>query len=179
MQRGNTEVVRVLLTQSDVEFDINATSGSLKRTALHQAAKNGKAEVVSLLLENGADAKIHDTTGKTALSLSGSSWSNNKSLRREPLILALIDHDAATAAQDSNLMANAAMNGSAKVIEKLVDLNADPSKQDEHGWYDNSLHLHSLLIHDLSRVGHCFGDQFKSTDRSSYLAAANDANSAQ
>jgi ankyrin repeat protein len=113
---------------------VNAIEGKLKRTALHWAAYNGRVDVAMLLLENEADATIKDANGKTALSLSGMSWSKDKSLHREPMIIALIEHDSATAAEDVDLMAIAAIRGSAKVIDKLVDAKAQPSKQDEHGW---------------------------------------------
>lgn len=124
----------MIITHPDAEIDVNAIEGSPKRTALHWAAYNGRVEVVSLLLENGADATMRDANGKTALSLSGMSWSKDRSLQREPMIIALIEHDSATAAEDTNLMAMAGIRGSAKVIEKLVDAKAPPSKQDEHGW---------------------------------------------
>ena len=51
------------------------------------------------------------------------------------MIIALIEHDRSTAAQDTDLMAIAAIRGSANVIEKLLDAKAHPSKQDEHGMY--------------------------------------------
>ncbi len=101
---------------------------------MHWAAKNGRVEVVAYLLEQGADATIKDSDGKTALNLSAMGWLRDKQSQREPLVLALIDRDSAAAAQDTNLMTNAALRGSIKVIDKLIDAGADPSKQDEHGW---------------------------------------------
>ena len=133
--RGHLEIVKMLLTHSDANIDVNAIEGAPKRTALHWAAYNARVEVVLFLLQNGADATIKDANGKTALNLGGLSWSKTKSLSREPMILALIERDEHTAAQDTDLMAIAAIRNSAKVIEKLLDAKAHPSKQDEHGTY--------------------------------------------
>lgn len=133
--RGHLEVVRALCEHPDVNIDINASEGPQKRTSLHWAAKNGRVEVVSFLLKKGADAKLIDSNGKTALSLSNTSWSRDKqSQRGESIILGLIDHDPVTASQDSHLMENAAVSGSAKIVEKLIAAGADSTKQDEHGW---------------------------------------------
>ena len=136
--RGHLEIVKMLLVHSDANIDVNAIEGAPKRTALHWAAYNARVEVVLLLLQNGADATIKDAKGKTALNLGGLSWSKTKSLSREPMILALIELDQHTAAQDTDLMAIAAIRNSAKVIEKLLDAKAHPSKQDEHGKYSQS-----------------------------------------
>ena len=136
--RGHLEIVKLLLAHSDANIDVNAIEGAPKRTALHWAAYNARVEVVLFLLQNGADATIKDANGKTALNLGGLSWSKTKSLSREPMILALIECDEHTAAQDTDLMAIAAIRNSAKVIEKLLDAKAHPSKQDEHGTYSQS-----------------------------------------
>lgn len=131
--RGHLEVVRMLLDHVDAEIDVNAVEGVTKRAPLHWASNNARVEVVSLLLQNGADASMRDANGKTPLNLSGLSWSKDKTLRREPMLLTLIEHDARTAAQDTDLMAIAAVRGSAAVIEKLLDAKAHPGQQDEHG----------------------------------------------
>lgn len=136
--RGHLEIVTMLLAHSDANIDVNAVEGAPKRTALHWAAYNARVEVVLILLQKGADVTIKDANGKTALNLGGLSWSKDKSLSREPMILALIERDEHTAAQDTDLMAIAAIRNSAKVIEKLLDAKAHPSKQDEHGTYSQS-----------------------------------------
>ena len=131
--RGNLEIVKMLLAHADAKIDVNAIEGLPKRTALHWASYNARVDVVLLLLQNGADATIADAKGKTPLSLSGLSWSKDRTLAREPMVLALIEHDRSTAAEDTDLMAIAAIRGSATVIEKLLDAKAHPSMQDEHG----------------------------------------------
>lgn len=90
--------------------------------------------MVLLLLEHGAVATIQDSNGKTALNLSATGWPRDKQSQREPLILALIDRDSTTVAQDTNLITIEAIRGSVSVIEKLIDVGADPTQQDEHGW---------------------------------------------
>ena len=132
--RGHVEVVKMLLEEVDVASAINAQETVQKRTALHWAAYNGQTEVVDLLLQKGADATIEDSKGKTALALCGQGWVKERSGDRVQIIVALVDHDRETAAKDTQLMAIAAIKGSTKVIEKLLDARAHPSKQDEHGW---------------------------------------------
>lgn len=132
--RGHVEIVKMLLEEVDAGFAVNAQETVQRRTALHWAAYNGRTEVVDVLLQNGANATIEDSKGKTALALCGQGWAKDKSGDRVPIIVALVDHDRETAAKDTELMATAAIKGSTKVIEKLLDARAHPSKQDEHGW---------------------------------------------
>ena len=132
--RGHVEVVKMLLEKIDAISTINVQETAQKRTALHWAAYNGRTEVVDALLQKGADATIEDSKGKTALALCGQGWAKDKSGDRVPIIIALVDHDRKTAAEDPQLMATAAIKGSTKVIEKLLDARAHPTKQDEHGW---------------------------------------------
>ena len=133
--RGHLEIVKMLLANADVHIDVNSIEGTPKRTALHWASYNARVDIVLLLLEKGADATVADANGKTPLSLSGLGWFKDHSLDREPMTIALIEHDRSTAARDSDLMAVAAIRGSANVIETLLDAKAHPSKQDEHGKY--------------------------------------------
>lgn len=130
-KRTSTELI---LEYPYTRIDVNAIEGSTKRTALHWAAKNCKTQVVSLLLRNGADATIIDSGGKTALGLTAPNWSRDKHANCEALIVELITQDGATAAEDNQLMATAAMRDSIQVVEKLIEAGADSFKEDEHGW---------------------------------------------
>lgn len=132
--RGHVEVVKMLLENVESASGVNVQQTALKRTALHWAAYNGRTDVVDVLLQKGADAKIEDAEGKTALALCGQGWAKDKSGDRVPILIALIDHDRETAAKDTQLMATSAIKGSTRVIERLLDAKAHPSKQDEHGW---------------------------------------------
>lgn len=89
---------------------------------------------MTILLEKKANAAICDSNGKTPLNLSAKGWTNSKSARWEQLILALIEHDVETASSDGQLMINAAIHGSVRVIARLLDLEVDATQQDEHGW---------------------------------------------
>lgn len=132
--RGHVEVVKMLLREIDAASSVNVQETAQRRTALHWAAYNGRTEVVDVLLQKGADATIEDAKGKTALALCGHGWAKDKSGDRVPIIFALVDHDRETAAKDTEMMATAAIKGNTKVIEKLLDAKAHPSKPDEHGW---------------------------------------------
>lgn len=132
--RGHVEVVKMLLEKTDVASAVNVQETAQMRTSLHWAAYNGRTEVVNILLQNGAEATIEDSKGKTALALCGQSWAKDKSGDRVPIIITLVEQDRETAAKDTDLMATAAIKGSTKVIERLLDARAHPSKQDEHGW---------------------------------------------
>ena len=132
--RGHVEVVKLLFEEIDAAAFVSIQETAQKRTALHWSAYNGRTEVVDVLLKKGADAKIEDVKGKTALTLCGQGWANDKSGDRVAIIVSLIDLDRETAAKDAELMAIAAIKGSTKVIERLLDARAHPSKQDEHGW---------------------------------------------
>ena len=132
--RGHVEIVKMLLEGIVTDFPVNAQGTAQSRTALHWAAYNGRSEVVDVLLQNGADATIEDSKGKTALALCSQGWAKDKPGDRVRIIVALVDCDRETAAKDTELMATAAVKGSTKVIEKLLDARASPSKQDEHGW---------------------------------------------
>lgn len=132
--RGHVEIIKMLLEEIDATSTINVQETAQKRTALHWAAYSGRTEIVDLLLQRGADATLEDSKGKTALALCGQGWAKGKAGDRVPIIFALVDRDRETAAKDTELMATAAIKGSTKVIEKLLDARAHPSKQDEHGW---------------------------------------------
>ena len=155
--RGHVEIVKMLLADADAHIDVNSIEGTPKRTALHWASYNARVDIVLLLLEKGADATVADANGKTPLSLSGLGWFKDHSLDREPMIIALIEHDRSTAARDTDLMAVAAIRGSANVIERLLDAKAHPSKQDEHGKY-SSPHLSIYWILGRHLLGSIFAD---------------------
>lgn len=63
---GDIEIVRKLVQRDGL--NVNG-QGALNRTALHQAAMNGKLEVVMYLLERGANKNAVGNSGETALHL--------------------------------------------------------------------------------------------------------------
>jgi serine/threonine protein kinase/ankyrin repeat protein len=60
-------ILSFLLDYKDLE--INAMGGSFNRTALHQAARVGCVDAVQMLVDGGADVRLRDKHGETALSL--------------------------------------------------------------------------------------------------------------
>jgi hypothetical protein len=68
--RGDLKTVRRLLESGDVphvDADVTTNSGAYHYTALHRACAEGHATVVAWLLGAGANPRILDAFGKTAL----------------------------------------------------------------------------------------------------------------
>ena len=62
--RGNQDLVKLLLAQPGIKLDQTNVDGE---TALMMAAENGHAEIVDMLLKAGADVRIADEAGETAI----------------------------------------------------------------------------------------------------------------
>ena len=128
------ETILGLIPSTDKET-INRADTKKGRTALHCAALRGRDNVVPILLQHGADVTLRDTKDKkTALQLCYEHWSMTGTARYEEVLLTLIDHDPSGAANSQELLAAAAINGSVKILEKLLDLKADLNKPDQYGW---------------------------------------------
>ena len=137
---GFTDIVKELLEmiRSAQNIDraavINLADTRKGRTALHCAAYRGHTDCVRLLLEEAADISIQDHSGKTPLALSYEQWVLSNQSSFENIIDLLIDKDPRTAVQDAELLAAAAVNGSARILEKLHSLEADLNRPDRYGW---------------------------------------------
>jgi ankyrin repeat protein/L-ascorbate metabolism protein UlaG (beta-lactamase superfamily) len=68
LSQGHFEVSELLL---DGGVDVNAADPDMGRTALHAAALHGWPDFVELLLAKGADPKLKDSYGMTALGYAG------------------------------------------------------------------------------------------------------------
>ncbi|KAH6690215.1 hypothetical protein BKA61DRAFT_286666 [Leptodontidium sp. MPI-SDFR-AT-0119] len=141
--RGFTETVKILLERIESPEEVNTVDLLKGRSALHCAAFHGHAEVVSQLLKKGADTtlkdgplnpetKLHD--GKTALCLCHEEWAIQGTKEFEDTVSLLIEADPAAAAQDSLLIATAAINGSKRILEQLHRAQADLDQIDKYGW---------------------------------------------
>jgi hypothetical protein len=62
--RDNQDLVKLLLAQPGIKLDQTNVDGE---TALMMAAENGHAEIVDMLLKAGADVRIADEAGATAI----------------------------------------------------------------------------------------------------------------
>ena len=132
--RGNMELVKMLLEKIDSDSAINEKDVGLEQTALHVAAYNGHRDVVEILLKAGADVKSMDKDGKTPIDLCSQGWAKNAAETAEATLLLLLDQDFEALTDRNGLLCMAAVKGSTKVIEKLIEQGTDPYQKDEHGW---------------------------------------------
>jgi ankyrin repeat protein len=120
------------------DFDslaLNEPDTSKGMTPLHRAVWFGRTDCVSLLLAANADVKLCDKDGKTALTLAIEQWAlASHDGAFENILSLLIDADPEAAAADPELVAVCAMNGSSRLLQKLVDIGADLNRQDRYGW---------------------------------------------
>lgn len=132
--KGFTDIVEILLGKIDDPQSVNLVDTRKGRSALHCASLRARSAVVALLLKNGADHTLKDKDGKTALQLCHEEWAVQGTNLFEDTLSVLIDHDSASAAQDSSLIATAAVNGSKRLLEKLASAKADLDQIDRYGW---------------------------------------------
>jgi ankyrin repeat protein len=135
--KGFLDIVQILLDKIDSPAVVNAVDTRKGRSALHCAAFRGKDKVVEALLEKGAKSTLKDGVdgqGKTALQLCHEEWAIQGNKYFEDTISLLIDNDPVAAAQDSLLLATAAVNGSKRILEMLHKAEADLDKIDQYGW---------------------------------------------
>lgn len=79
---GQRAVAAALL---DAGAPIDARDSESQATPLHRAASWGRVDVVKLLLERGADARLTDKSGHTALDLAVANGQNEAAaLLRQP-----------------------------------------------------------------------------------------------
>lgn len=103
-QKGHAEIVECLIRHKDVvggerpnvNLDLHRWRDTMlymgpreEETALHKAVKGGHANVVKLLVENGADVKLIDMNGQTAMDIARDTEDNGAMIqvleRREKL----------------------------------------------------------------------------------------------
>ncbi|KAK0616712.1 hypothetical protein B0T14DRAFT_604938 [Immersiella caudata] len=103
-------------------------------SALHCAARYGFLEVIDYLLKGGADIKLKDAKGRTALTHLLETWT----LCHEPMIgervSTLIDADPRGACENPEAAAVCALHGNIELLKKLRQHGADISRRDKYGW---------------------------------------------
>lgn len=121
--------IRMLL---DAGADPNATHGPLEISVLMVAASYSTAEVVSILLEEGAVVNFSTPDGWTAL------MSAARNSSRPGVIRQLVAEGANVNAQDrygvTPLMRAVQNNPDPEVLETLVNLGADPTIKTSEGY---------------------------------------------
>jgi hypothetical protein len=139
--RGSLEIAKMLLNEIDAPINIDAIDNKFGRNSVHLAAYNGSFELLSLLLEHGANTRVKDKKGNTPLKLCYENWGVKGSLDPsnegfEKCLLQLIDLDRHAAVEDSDLLTTATLKGSVPVLRKLLEREPriDPNIRDQYGW---------------------------------------------
>jgi ankyrin repeat protein len=110
-------------------------------TGLHVAASFGLENIITMLLEKGADATAQDRSGRTALHWAAGSG-------HEAVVRLLLEKEADAAAQNNNgwtALHWAAWGGHKAVARLLLDKEADAAAQDQYG---------ETALHKAARGGH-------------------------
>ncbi|GAB0098527.1 Ankyrin repeat-containing domain [Sergentomyia squamirostris] len=138
---GLVKCLKVLLNSPEVDPNIRLGSSVKESTALHLAADGGNAECVNLLLAKGADAKLKNHRGLTALHLAARTTS-----------LKSVEHLLRIGAADPNAIdfdhrtplhgAIGKTSISFKILETLIAWGANVNQQDIYGF--TPLHLAAL-----------------------------------
>lgn len=140
--RGNLEVVGMLLQRLEHDSAINSQDCNLCQTVLHSAAYNCRRHIVDLLLKSEADTKVVDTKDMTPVDMCVKGWIKSGSEDGEGTLMALLEADFAALTQPTSLLCIAAVKGSTKIVEKIIDSGVDPNMKDEHGWTPSQLAKH-------------------------------------
>jgi ankyrin repeat protein len=120
--KGNTEIAGLLIT---VGSDVNAITDT-QETCLHEAAENGRAQVIELLLQKGANpdlARLRD--GSTPLHLAAERGHADAVKALVRLAFVNVSDDLGRTA-----LHRACQEGHEAVVDLLLDANADVLAQD-------------------------------------------------
>ncbi|KAK4451014.1 hypothetical protein QBC34DRAFT_459512 [Podospora aff. communis PSN243] len=117
-------------------LDINRQDTRRGMSALHCAARHGHSVVVEYLLDGGADIKLKDTKGRTALTHALETWAlcHDPRMELEELVSRLIDADPEGASANPEAAATCALHGNTELLQKLRKHGADLSLRDRYGW---------------------------------------------
>ncbi|MEM5790331.1 MAG: ankyrin repeat domain-containing protein [Syntrophobacteraceae bacterium] len=127
-QSGSPDPVAAVSKLIESGLDVNGRARENGFTILHFAALHGNADVVSLLLERGADPNAVDEEGCTALMIASEKGYLD-------VMCLLIDFGADLEAQgdDGSALTWAAMIGNADSVHLLLERGADPRAPDQTG----------------------------------------------
>jgi ankyrin repeat protein len=123
---GDVEKVRKELEGG---ANVNAPDSAGGRSALHWAAKEGRVEVIPVLLAKGADVKIVDRAGKTPLCIAGE---NGKVEALKLLLEAKSDPNVTDRMGGTPLMWASAL-GTPETVQVLLESGANVNVADKNG----------------------------------------------
>jgi len=103
-------------------MDCNAKEPAFGWAMLHVAAKNGKVEIVKLLIKHGADVNIQTRSGVTPL-LNAAIGGHDEIVAA--LIAAGAKLDLKDRATNTSPIVQAVINGHSKIVKQLIDAGAD------------------------------------------------------
>jgi len=130
---NKVEAVKLLLTY---QVDVNDTFAALKTTALMTSSFHGHAEIVRLLLKKGADVRIVDLQGSTAL---GYAFGGTRDIG----VISQLIREGVDVNQKNMLGMNALLlvagYGDDKMVKMVLDAGADANAMNDFG--HTALHL--------------------------------------
>jgi len=140
------EVIKILLDEEGVRVDLNARNNN-GETALIRAVQTGNTDIVSMLVDAGADMNIRDNYGNTPLiqaSMIGEEYILDLLLDFDYILDSGSDVNATNNAGETALIA-ASRLGKSVIVERLLDLGADVNAQSNAG--ETALIVASRLGH--------------------------------
>ena len=126
---GQTDILRLLLTQESRGLDVNTQALNAQKTALFPAARLGRTQVTELLLAAGADPNLSDSGPTRPLNFA-------ILFERIPIVELLLNAGANPNWQNASGRAALhyiALIGNARIAELLLAAGADPTLVDDNG----------------------------------------------
>ena len=150
--RGQTHIVRCLIREN---CNVNIQDGWQLKTPLHIASAKGSKDIVQLLLEDGANPKVLDHTGKTAL-MEALEQNQNQIVQMLLKSKSVIDHRERSGLTPLHI---AASKMNVTNVRLLLDAGADPNVKDLYGRSTLSFLLFcqkdDTTISETRIIGHC------------------------
>ena len=149
-QEQGASIARLLLERG---VDVNAREKKDCWSSLHEAAMRGRVEVVRVLLDHGANAKLETKQGETALHIvSRGKYSSEE--QGASIVRLLLDRGVDVNARDEDgwtSLHEAAFKGRAEVARVLLDHGANAKLETEKG--ETALHIVSQGDYDSQEEG--------------------------
>lgn len=134
--KGYVDIVAMLLEAESAGSASLARDSTPRATPLHAAAYQGHEQVVQFLLKNGGDVRVQNRFGLTPVDLALKGWIRGTECREGAFncLICMMKSAPEIVVDSHTLFRVAARKGSDLTIRKLLELGADPTEIDEHGW---------------------------------------------